>query len=73
MNIGVLRPLCDLLTVQDPRVVLITLEGMECILKAGIGKRSINGGNLYALLVEEADGTHTHTHTHTQCIVRKGV
>lgn len=56
VNIGVLRPLCDLLTVQDPRVVLITLEGMECILKAGIGKRSINGGNLYALLVEEADG-----------------
>ena len=58
-----------MLTVQDARIVTITLEGLENILRVG-QKDSTNGGvNPYSILVEEAYGEldvhrciHVHVH-----------
>ncbi len=57
VSIGCIKPVCDLLTVQDVRLVLITLEGLENILKVGQADVAKNGGvNPYSVLVEEAYG-----------------
>ena len=57
VSIGCIKPLCDLLTVQDTRIVLITLEGLENILKVGQLDLVKNGGmNPFAVLIEEAYG-----------------
>jgi len=54
---GCIRPLCDLLTVSDARIITVALEGLENILKVGDkDARSTNGVNQYAGLIEEADG-----------------
>ena len=55
MSIGCIKPLCDILTVQDPRIVLVTLEGLENILKVGQIDAK-NGVNPYSVLIEEAYG-----------------
>ena len=34
VNAGAIKPLCDLLTCSDPRIVTVALEGIENILKA---------------------------------------
>ena len=44
-----------MLTVQDPRIVLVTLEGLENILKVGKDNAK-NEVNPYAVLIEEAYG-----------------
>ena len=54
VNIGCVKPLCDLLAVEDSRIILITLEGLENILK--IGEQRNAADNPYAMLVEEAEG-----------------
>ena len=36
---GAIKPLCDLLTCSDPRIITVALEGIENILKVG-GKPS---------------------------------
>ena len=57
VSIGGIKPLCDMLGVQDPRVIQITLEGLENILKVGQLDVEKNGGvNPFAVLVEEAFG-----------------
>ena len=49
-----------MLTVQDSRLVLITLEGLENILKVGESDaRSNEGVNQVAMLIEEAYGKYT--------------
>uniref|UniRef100_A0A914VCT0 Importin subunit alpha n=1 Tax=Plectus sambesii TaxID=2011161 RepID=A0A914VCT0_9BILA len=56
---GAIPPLCDLLTVMDPRVVQVALNGLEHVLKVGdIDKNRGPPGasNPFALLVEEAYG-----------------
>ncbi|KAK1316862.1 Importin subunit alpha-1 [Acorus calamus] len=57
---GCIKPLCDLLTCSDPRIVTVCLEGLENILKAGepLEKESGDNGevNLYAHLVDECEG-----------------
>jgi HEAT repeat protein len=55
---GCIRPLCDLLIVQDSRIINVALEGIENILKLGEEDReNINGEvNEFARLVEEAEG-----------------
>ena len=55
MSIGCIKPLCDILTVQDPRIVLVTLEGLENILKVG-QLDAKNGVNPYSVMIEEAYG-----------------
>ncbi len=55
VDVGCVKPLCDLLTVQDPRMVMITLEGLENILKIG-QQDAVKNVNPFALMVEEAYG-----------------
>lgn len=55
VNVGCVKPLCDLLTLQNPRMVMITLEGIENILKIG-QQDAVNNINPFATMVEEAYG-----------------
>ncbi|EFA85470.1 putative importin subunit alpha B [Heterostelium album PN500] len=52
---GCIKPLCDLLSCNEVRIINVALEGIENILANG--KRE-NGSNLYYPYVEEADGVH---------------
>ena len=69
VNLGCIKPLCDLLTVMDSKIVQVALNGLENILRLGDqeAKQSGSGNNPYCGFIEEAYGmpTHTHTHTHT--------
>eukprot|EP01043_Picozoa_sp_COSAG02_P060364 COSAG02_NODE_7871_length_2810_cov_3.125046_2_plen_553_part_00 len=53
-----IRPLCDLLTVQDYRIVNVALKGIKHILQVGEEdkEKSETKMNDYARLVDEADG-----------------
>lgn len=56
---GCIKPLCDLLVCPDPRIVTVSLEGLENILKVGeVEKLSGNSGdvNFYAQLIDDAEG-----------------
>eukprot|EP00544_Gedaniella_sp_CCMP2646_P010922 CAMPEP_0202480152 /NCGR_PEP_ID=MMETSP1361-20130828/253_1 /ASSEMBLY_ACC=CAM_ASM_000849 /TAXON_ID=210615 /ORGANISM="Staurosira complex sp., Strain CCMP2646" /LENGTH=557 /DNA_ID=CAMNT_0049107563 /DNA_START=41 /DNA_END=1714 /DNA_ORIENTATION=- len=54
---GCIRPLCDLLTVNDTKIVTIALEGLENILKVGDEEaRQTGGHNPMATFVAEAEG-----------------
>jgi len=56
---GCIKPLCDLLTCPDPRIVTVSLEGLENILKVGEQEKDLgNSGsmNLYARYIDEAEG-----------------
>lgn len=56
MTINCIKPLCDMLTIQDSRMVVVCLEGLENILKIGNSDLVI-GSNPYSTIVEEAYGT----------------
>jgi HEAT repeat protein len=54
---GCIRPLCDLLSVNDPKIVMIALEGLENILKVGEEDSKVTGQpNQMAVYVSEAEG-----------------
>ncbi|GAX22974.1 hypothetical protein FisN_15Hh131 [Fistulifera solaris] len=54
---GCIRPLCDLLTVSDPKIVTIALEGLENILKTGEEEsRQTGSPNMMVALISEAEG-----------------
>jgi len=54
---GCIRPLCDLLTCSDVRIITVALEGLENILKVGEkDSKASNGVNQYANVIEEAEG-----------------
>jgi importin subunit alpha-1 len=54
---GCIRPLCDLLGVNDPKIVTIALEGLENILKTGEEEAKATGTqNQMAVFVSEAEG-----------------
>mmetsp|Transcript_18497 Transcript_18497/g.27755 ORF Transcript_18497/g.27755 Transcript_18497/m.27755 type:complete len:546 (+) Transcript_18497:133-1770(+) len=54
---GCIRPLCDLLSVTDPKIVTIALEGLENILKVGEADAKATGmQNEMATYITEADG-----------------
>ena len=74
---GCIRPLCDLLTVNDPKIVTIALEGLENILKVGEDEaKATNTQNQMAVYVSEAEGlgkiedlqTHTSTDIYEKVI-----
>ncbi|KAF1791271.1 Atypical Arm repeat [Phytophthora cactorum] len=48
-------PLCDLLEVKDAKVVIVALEGLENILRAGDSQKT-NDINDVATMIDEADG-----------------
>ena len=54
---GCIKPLCDLLTCSDARIITVALEGLENILKVGEkDAKSSNQLNQYATLIEESEG-----------------
>lgn len=54
---GCIRPLCDLLTVNDAKIVTIALEGLENILKIGQDEADSTGThNQMSTYVAEAEG-----------------
>ncbi|XP_071708612.1 importin subunit alpha-2-like [Rutidosis leptorrhynchoides] len=59
VNQGCIKPLCDLLVCPDPRIITVSLEGLENILKVGEDeKNSVNTGeiNFCAQLIDDAEG-----------------
>ncbi|XP_043527734.1 importin subunit alpha-7-like [Frieseomelitta varia] len=54
---GCIPPLCNLLTVMDPKIVQVALSGLENILRIGEQDAATNNGiNRYAVLIEECFG-----------------
>lgn len=56
---GCIKPLCDLLTMMDNKIIQVALDGLDNILKVGEMDKSAAGPgavNQYALYVEEAGG-----------------
>ncbi|KVH99803.1 Armadillo, partial [Cynara cardunculus var. scolymus] len=56
---GCIKPLCDLLICPDPRIVTVSLEGLENILKVGEMEKNVgNTGevNFYAQMIDDAEG-----------------
>lgn len=56
---GCIKPLCDLLTCPDPRIVTVILEGLENILKVGeeeLNQGNTGGYNIYAQMIDDAEG-----------------
>lgn len=55
---GCIKPLCDLLTCNDARIVTVALEGLENILKVGVCDKEEGGHqvNPYAEMIHEAEG-----------------
>ncbi|XP_078423645.1 importin subunit alpha-7 isoform X2 [Cetorhinus maximus] len=58
VNLGCIKPLCDLLTVMDSKIVQVALNGLENILRLGEqdAKQNGTGINPYCSLIEEAYG-----------------
>lgn len=54
VQLGCIRPLCELLSNTDTRIVLVALEGLRYILETG--RLDIEEQNVYATIVEEAFG-----------------
>lgn len=69
VNLGCIKPLCDLLTVMDSKIVQVALNGLENILRLGEqeAKQENNGTgvNPYCSLIEEAYGNVHDIHTCT--------
>ena len=54
---GCIKPLCDLLTCSDTRIITVALEALENILRIGEKDAKTTGGtNGYAQYIEEAEG-----------------
>lgn len=55
---GCIKPLCDILTSMDNKIILVALDGLDNILKVGDLEKvnTMDGLNPYALLIEECDG-----------------
>lgn len=56
MEQGCIKPLCDLLVCLDLTIILVCLDGLENILKAGEAERNIGDVNYYCQLIEDAEG-----------------
>uniref|UniRef100_A0A8C9YRP5 Importin subunit alpha n=1 Tax=Sander lucioperca TaxID=283035 RepID=A0A8C9YRP5_SANLU len=60
VNLGCIKPLCDLLTVMDSKIVQVALNGLENILRLGEQEakqeNTGSGVNPYCSLIEEAYG-----------------
>ncbi|KAI8835923.1 armadillo-type protein [Chytridium lagenaria] len=54
---GCIKPLCDILEVNDSKIIQVALDGLENILKIGEMDRPVHGGeNYFARFIEEANG-----------------
>lgn len=63
VSLNTIKPLCDLLTVMDSKIVQVSLNGLENILRLGDQEAKQNGTgiNPYCAFIEEAYGT-TYSH-----------
>ncbi|CAG8724320.1 18001_t:CDS:2, partial [Acaulospora morrowiae] len=52
---GCIKPLCDLLTCMDNKIIQVALDGLENILKVGELEK-VDGVNQFSLYIEEAGG-----------------
>lgn len=60
VELGCIKPLCDLLTLMDSKIVQVALNGLENILRLGELEAKRGGGiNPYCALIEEAYGKYT--------------
>lgn len=59
VSLNAIKPMCDLLTVMDSKIVQVSLNGLENILRLGEQEAKQNGTgiNPYCALIEEAYGT----------------
>jgi importin subunit alpha-1 len=55
---GCIKPLCDILTSMDNKIMLVALDGLDNILKVGDMEKvnTMDGLNPYSLLIEECGG-----------------
>lgn len=55
---GCIKPLCDALTTMDNKIIEVTLDGLDNILKVGEAEKrqSPDGLNRYAIYIEECGG-----------------
>jgi hypothetical protein len=54
---GAIPPLCELLSVSDPKIIQVALNGLDNILKLGAAEaKRTNGANPYAIMIEECYG-----------------
>ncbi|TRZ03674.1 hypothetical protein DNTS_015876 [Danionella cerebrum] len=60
VSLSSIKPMCDLLTVMDSKIVQVALNGLENILRLGEQESKQNGSgiNPYCALIEEAYGGH---------------
>lgn len=57
MEEGVIKPLCDLLDTNDPKIIMVAIEGLENILRVGKTDAAAQGGeNRFAQMVEADKG-----------------
>lgn len=63
VSLNIIKPMCDLLTVMDSKIVQVSLNGLENILRLGEqeAKQNETGINSYCALIEEAYGTAANT------------
>ncbi|VVT46564.1 uncharacterized protein SAPINGB_P001276 [Magnusiomyces paraingens] len=76
VNQGCIKPLCDMLVSPDNRVIQVSLDGLENILKIGELDKQQNGlaMNQYALYIEAAEGLekiHACQNNHNEYIYNK--
>jgi len=72
----ILEPMCELLSLADTRIILVALEGIENILKAGEKEARATGINEYATFIEECRGidklevlqNHPHTEIYEKAV-----
>ncbi|KAI8077348.1 armadillo-type protein [Gilbertella persicaria] len=55
---GCIRPLCQILTLKDNKILMVALDGLDNILKVGEMEKmnTMDGLNPYGLLIEECGG-----------------
>lgn len=55
---GCIKPLCDILSVPDVKIIEVALDALESILRVGEedSKHRVNGDNEYAFFIEDAEG-----------------
>lgn len=54
---GILRALCNILTFDEPRILLVAIEGIENVLKAGIEHfKTPDGQNPFTIVIDEIGG-----------------
>jgi len=56
---GAIKPLCDLLSCSDAKIIIVALEGLENILRVGAYDKEVagpSGVNIFAGYIEDAEG-----------------